>query len=228
MLFVYFGYYLLFLLYFCRKHKEVIMLTIGVAGGSGSGKTTIVKELVERLPKNLVSVISQDAYYYDNSDKTPDEKKQINFDHPDAIEWSLLVKHLDMLHKGESIPMPTYIYSTCTRSKDVIYVRPTEVIIVEGILVFNSEELCKRMDIKVFVDTDSDERLMRIIRRDIAERGRTWEDVLRHYQTFVKPMHQQFIEPTKRHADIILPQGSSPMAIDILASSVKTHLNMNK
>ena len=204
------------------------MLIIGIAGGSGSGKTTVVKELVERLPKGSVSVISQDAYYYDNSDKTPEEKKHINFDHPDAIEWNLLVKHLDMLRKGDSIPMPIYTYSTCTRSKEIIYVHPTEVIIVEGILVFTNEELRKRMDVKVFVDTDGDERLMRIIRRDIAERGRTWEDVLLHYQTFVKPMHLQFIEPTKRYADIILPQGSSPVVIDILASKVKAHLNMNK
>jgi len=204
------------------------MLIIGIAGGSGSGKTTVVKELVRQLPESSVSVISQDAYYYDNGDKTPEEKKLINFDHPAAIEWDLLVKHLDMLRNGESIPMPIYTYVTCARSKEVIYVHPTEVIIVEGILVFTSEELRKRMDIKVFVDTDGDERLMRIIRRDIAERGRTWEDVLRHYQTFVKPMHQQFIEPTKRYADIILPQGSSPVVVDILASRVKMHLNMDK
>jgi len=208
--------------------KNIVMLIIGIAGGSGSGKTTVVKELVRQLPESSVSVISQDAYYYDNGDKTPEEKKLINFDHPAAIEWDLLVKHLDMLRNGESIPMPIYTYVTCARSKEVIYVHPTEVIIVEGILVFTSEELRKRMDIKVFVDTDGDERLMRIIRRDIAERGRTWEDVLRHYQTFVKPMHQQFIEPTKRYADIILPQGSSPVVVDILASREKMHLNMDK
>ena len=214
--------------YLCEKFKPKIMLIIGIAGGSGSGKTTVVKELVRQLPDNSVSVISQDAYYYDNGDKTAEEKKLINFDHPDAIEWSLLVEHLDMLRRGESIPMPIYTYVTCARSKEVIYVHPTQVIIVEGILVFTSEELRKRMDIKVFVDTDGDERLMRIIRRDIAERGRTWEDVLRHYQTFVKPMHQQFIEPTKRCADIILPQGSSPVVVDILASRVKMHLDMEK
>ena len=187
------------------------MLVIGIAGGSGSGKTTVVKELVNKLPQNSVSVISQDAYYYDNGDKTPEQKKQINFDHPDAIEWNLLIEHLDRLRKGETIPMPIYTYVTCARSKEVIYVHPTEVIIVEGIMVF--------------VDTDSDERLMRIIRRDIAERGRTWEDVLRHYQTFVKPMHQQFIEPTKRTADIILPRGSSPVVVDILASRIRMHLD---
>ena len=195
------------------------MLVIGIAGGSGSGKTTVVKELVSQLPENSVSVISQDAYYYDNGDKTPEQKKQINFDHPDAIEWDLLIDHLDRLKNGETIPMPIYTYVTCARSQEVIYVHPTEVIIVEGIMVLVNEELRKRMDIKVFVYTDGDERLMRIIRRD-----RTWEDVLRHYQTFVKPMHQQFIEPTKRTADIILPRGSSPVVVDILASRIRMHL----
>lgn len=202
------------------------MLIIGIAGGSGSGKTTVVKELISQLPENTVSVIPQDAYYYDNGDRSPEEKKQINFDHPNSIEWDLLINHLDRLKKGETIPMPIYTYVTCARSKEVVHVHPTEVIIVEGILVLTNEELRNRMDIKVFVDTDGDERLMRIIRRDIAERGRTWEEVLRHYNTFVKPMHQQFIDPTKRYADIILPQGSSPVVVDILASRIRMQLNM--
>ncbi len=202
------------------------MLVIGIAGGSGSGKTTVVKELIAQLPKDTVSVIPQDAYYYDNGDQSPEEKKQINFDHPNSIEWGLLIDHLDRLKNGETIPMPIYTYVTCARSKEVVHVHPTEVVIVEGILVLTNEELRNRMDIKVFVDTDGDERLMRIIRRDIAERGRTWEDVLRHYNTFVKPMHQQFIEPTKRYADIILPQGSSPVAVDILASRIRMQLKL--
>ncbi len=202
------------------------MLVIGIAGGSGSGKTTVVKELIAQLPKDTVSVIPQDAYYYDNGDRSPEEKKQINFDHPNSIEWNLLIDHLDRLKNGETIPMPIYTYVTCARSKEVVHVHPTEVVIVEGILVLTNEELRNRMDIKVFVDTDGDERLMRIIRRDIAERGRTWEDVLRHYNTFVKPMHQQFIEPTKRYADIILPQGSSPVAVDILASRIRMQLKL--
>lgn len=202
------------------------MLVIGIAGGSGSGKTTVVKELIAQLPKDTVSVIPQDAYYYDNGDRSPEEKKQINFDHPNSIEWGLLIDHLDRLKNGETIPMPIYTYVTCARSKEVVHVHPTEVVIVEGILVLTNEELRNRMDIKVFVDTDGDERLMRIIRRDIAERGCTWEDVLRHYNTFVKPMHQQFIEPTKRYADIILPQGSSPVAVDILASRIRMQLKL--
>lgn len=202
------------------------MLVIGIAGGSGSGKTTVVKELISQLPEESVSVIPQDAYYYDNGDQSPEEKKQINFDHPNSIEWDLLIDHLDRLKKGETIPMPIYTYVTCARSKEVVHVHPTEVIIVEGILILTNKELRNRMNIKVFVDTDGDERLMRIIRRDIAERGRTWEDVLRHYNTFVKPMHQQFIEPTKRYADIILPQGSSPVAVDILASRIRMQLKL--
>ncbi|MCF0201679.1 MAG: uridine kinase [Bacteroidales bacterium] len=202
------------------------MLVIGIAGGSGSGKTTVVRELVSQLPASSVSVISQDAYYYDNGFRTPEEKKQINFDHPDAIEWDLLIEHIDRLKRGETIPMPIYTYVTCARSQEVTYVQPTRVIIVEGIMVLTNEELRKRMDIKVFVDTDGDERLMRIIRRDIAERGRTWQDALRHYETYVKPMHQQFIEPTKRCADIILPRGSSPVVVDILVSRIKMHIGM--
>lgn len=200
------------------------MLTIGIAGGSGSGKTTVVRELMRQLPENSVSILSQDAYYYDNGSLTPEEKKKINFDHPNSIEWDLLIDHLDRLGRGETIPMPIYTYVTCARSEEVIHVQPTEVVIVEGIMVLTNEELRKRLDIKVFVDTDGDERLMRIIGRDIAERGRTWEGVLKHYQTFVKPMHHQFIEPTKRFADIIIPQGTNPVVIDILASRIAQQL----
>ena len=198
------------------------MLLIGIAGGSGSGKTTVVKKLIEALPEDSISVVSQDAYYWDNGSLTPEAKKEINFDHPDAIEWDLLVKHLDMLKRGETIPMPIYTYVTCARSQEVIPVRPTEVVIVEGILIMTCPELVKRLDIKIFVDTDGDDRLMRIIKRDIEERGRTVADVLRHYETFVKPMHNQFIEPTKRLADIIIPQGgSNQVAIDVVASRIR-------
>ena len=205
------------------------MLLIGIAGGSGSGKTTVVKKLIEALPEDSISVVSQDAYYWDNGSLSPEAKKEINFDHPDAIEWDLLVKHLDMLKRGETIPMPIYTYVTCARSKEVIPVKPTEVVIVEGILIMTCPELVKRLDIKIFVDTDGDDRLMRIIKRDIEERGRTVSDVLRHYETFVKPMHNQFIEPTKRLADIIIPQGgSNQVAIDIMASRIRMQLNQMK
>ena len=202
------------------------MLLIGIAGGSGSGKTTVVKKLIEALPEDSISVVSQDAYYWDNGSLSPEAKKEINFDHPDAIEWDLLVKHLDMLKNGETIPMPIYTYVTCARSAEVIPVKPTEVVIVEGILIMTCPELVKRLDIKIFVDTDGDDRLMRIIKRDIEERGRTVSDVLRHYETFVKPMHNQFIEPTKRLADIIIPQGgSNQVAIDIMASRIRMQLS---
>ena len=205
------------------------MLLIGIAGGSGSGKTTVVKKLIEALPEDSISVVSQDAYYWDNGSLSPEAKKEINFDHPDAIEWDLLVKHLDMLKEGKTIPMPIYTYVTCARSQEVIPVKPTEVVIVEGILIMTCPELVKRLDIKIFVDTDGDDRLMRIIRRDIEERGRTVSDVLRHYETFVKPMHNQFIEPTKRLADIIIPQGgSNQVAIDIMASRIRMQLSQMK
>ena len=205
------------------------MLLIGIAGGSGSGKTTVVKKLIEALPEDSISVVSQDAYYWDNGSLSPEAKKEINFDHPDAIEWDLLVKHLDMLKEGKTIPMPIYTYVTCARSAEVIPVKPTEVVIVEGILIMTCPELVKRLDIKIFVDTDGDDRLMRIIKRDIEERGRTVSDVLRHYETFVKPMHNQFIEPTKRLADINIPQGgSNQVAIDIMASRIRMQLNQMK
>ena len=204
------------------------MLLIGIAGGSGSGKTTVVRKLVEALPGDSVSVLSQDAYYWDNGHLSPEEKKEINFDHPDAIEWELLVEHLDMLKQGNTIDMPIYTYVTCARSSEVVSVKPAEVVIVEGILIFTCPELVKRLDIKIFVDADGDDRLMRIIGRDINERGRDVNDVLRHYETFVKPMHQQFIEPTKRLADVILPGGLNRVAIDIMASRIRLQLQQMK
>lgn len=201
---------------------------IGIAGGSGSGKTTVVNAITEQLKEKVV-VIPQDSYYKDSSHLPMEERQQINFDHPDAIEWDLLVKHLDMLKEGKTIPMPIYTYVTCARSAEVIPVKPTEVVIVEGILIMTCPELVKRLDIKIFVDTDGDDRLMRIIKRDIEERGRTVSDVLRHYETFVKPMHNQFIEPTKRLADIIIPQGgSNQVAIDIMASRIRMQLSQMK
>ena len=202
------------------------MLIIGIAGGSGCGKTTVVREIIKRLPKNSVTVIPQDAYYWDNGHLSPEEKLKINFDHPNSIEWELLVKHIDALRKGESIEMPVYSYITCARLPETVRIDPHNVIIIEGILIYTDKELSKRMDIKVFVDAESDERLTRIIRRDTVERGRDPMQVLEHYSRWVKPMHQQFIEPTKRIADIIVPQGGeNKVAIDILASRIKMKLD---
>jgi len=201
------------------------MLIIGIAGGSGCGKTTVVKEIIRRLPKNSVTVIPQDAYYWDNGHLSPQEKLNINFDHPNSIEWSLLVKHLDQLRKGESIQMPQYSYVSCARSSETIHVEPKQVIIVEGILIFTDPELIKRLDIKVFVDAENDDRLTRIIRRDTIERGRDFRQVLEHYSKWVKPMHLQFIEPTKRYADIIVPQGGeNKVAVQVLASRIQMKL----
>lgn len=201
------------------------MLIIGIAGGSGCGKTTVVKEIIRRLPRNSVAVISQDAYYWDNGHLSPEEKLNINFDHPNSIEWSLLVEHLDLLREGESIQMPQYSYVSCARSNETIHVEPKKVIIVEGILIFTDPELLKRIDIKVFVDAENDDRLTRIIRRDTIERGRDFRQVLEHYSKWVKPMHLQFIEPTKRYADIIVPQGGeNKVAVQVLASRIQMKL----
>jgi len=205
------------------------MLIIGIAGGSGSGKTTVVKKLTKSLPPGSVSIIFQDAYYKDNGHLSPEEKRKINFDHPSSIEFNLLVDHLDRLKQGETIGMPIYSYVTCARAKETTPVKPTKVIIVDGILIFTNPRLRKKLDIKVFVDADADDRLMRIIWRDIEERGRNFKQVLDHYAAFVKPMHLLFIEPNKRYADIIIPQGGkNQIAIDILKSRVKEKLMDNE
>jgi uridine kinase len=203
------------------------MLIIGIAGGSGSGKTTVVKKIIKSLPKDSVSVISQDAYYKDNGHLSPEERAKINFDHPSSIEFNLLIKHLDLLKEGNAIEMPIYSYLTCARAKETVTIYPKKVIIVEGILILTSPRMRDRMDIKVFVDADGDDRLMRIIWRDLEERGRSFQQVLEHYENYVKPMHLQFIEPTKRYADIIVPQGGkNQVAIDILSSRIKLNLNL--
>lgn len=205
------------------------MLVIGIAGGSGSGKTTVVNKIIRRLPPNSVSIMSQDAYYWDNGHLTPDEKKLINFDHPDSIEWELLVRDLDRLIGGQPIDMPTYSYVECARLKDTIRVEPKRVIIVEGILVLTQEELRNRFTVKVFVDADADDRLIRIIQRDILERGRSVNTALTHYETFVKPMHLQFIEPSKRYAHLIIPQGGeNEVAIELLSSRINWKINQEK
>ncbi len=198
------------------------MLIIGISGGSGCGKTTVVKEIIGKLPPGAnVSVISQDAYYKDNSHLNREKKLTINFDHPDSIEWPLLLRHLEELIKGNSIEMPTYSYINCSRGKDTIPIKAADILILEGILIFTNQELRNLINIKVFVDTDPDDRLIRIIMRDTEERGRSYLDALRHYEEFVKPMHLQFIEPTKRFADIIIPHGGqNKIAIDLLVSKV--------
>jgi uridine kinase len=201
------------------------MLIIGIAGGTGSGKTTVVKKIVEKLPVGEVVVLPQDSYYKDSSHIPVEERQNINFDHPDAFDWDLLSQHIAMLKAGKSIEQPTYSYLTCTRQAETIHVEPRNVIIVEGILALCDETLRSLMDLKVFVDADSDERLIRVIKRDIVERGRTTEAVMSRYTRILKPMHLQFIEPCKRYADLIVPQGgNNKVAIDILTMFIEKNL----
>lgn len=200
------------------------MLIIGIAGGTGSGKTTVVRKISERISGEKIAIIPQDAYYYDSGHLPLEERKQINFDHPDSIEFSLLVEHVKALRDGQSIEQPTYSYLTCTRQSETVTVKPCDVMIIEGILVLTHPELRDLMDIKVYVDADDDDRLARIIRRDVAERGRTAEIVLDRYAKTVKPMHLQFIEPSKRFADLIVPQGgNNEIAIGILTNFIKSN-----
>ena len=202
------------------------MLVIGIAGGTGSGKTTVVKKLVKQLPKGEVTVLSQDSYYKDNSGMPLEERQKINFDHPKSVEFDLLIEHLKMLKQGKSIQEPIYSYLTCTRDEETVTVVPNEVIIVEGILVLTNKELRDLLDIKIFVYADDDDRLGRVIMRDIAERGRTAERVLERYSASVKPMHVQFIEPSKSFSDIIIPQGGhNKVAIEILSVIIEKNLN---
>lgn len=202
------------------------MLIIGIAGGTGSGKTTVVRKIVERLPAGEVVLLPQDSYYKDSSHLPLEERLEINFDHPDSIEFDLLTKHLKELRKGHSVELPIYSYLTCTRADETITVNPRDVVIVEGILVLCNPELRKMMDLKVFVDADPDDRLIRVINRDIVERGRSVNKVMERYEQTVKPMHQQFIEPTKRYADLIIPQGgNNHIAIDILTKYIENNLN---
>ena len=183
------------------------MTIIGIAGGSGSGKTTVVKQIAKALPPHCAAVVPLDSYYNDTTNLTPEERKQINFDHPDAFDWKLLTEQIKKLKNGEAIEQPTYSYIESNRLKETVHVEPKPVIIIEGIMALHYKKLRDMMDLKIFVDTDSDVRLMRNIRRDVVERGRTVDMVLEHYETAVKPMHEQFIEPTKKFADLIIPSG---------------------
>ncbi|MDD2996643.1 MAG: uridine kinase [Bacteroidia bacterium] len=201
------------------------MLIIGIAGGTGSGKTTVVRKITERLPAGEVAILPQDSYYRDSSHLPLEERLEINFDHPASIEFELLTKHLKELRKGHPIQQPIYSYLTCTRSEETVPVNPCKVIIVEGILILSNPELRKLMDLKIFVDADADDRLIRVINRDIVERGRSVNKVMERYECTVKPMHLQFIEPTKRFADIIVPQGgNNHIAIDILTKYIENNL----
>ncbi len=201
------------------------MFIIGIAGGTGSGKTTVVRKLVERLPKGDVTVIPLDSYYKDSSHVPAEERQKINFDHPDAFEWPLLAEHIRQLKEGRPVEQPIYDYITSTRQKQTVHVEPKEIIIIEGILCLHDPDLRKQMDLKVFVDADGDDRLIRVIKRDIVERGRTVEAVIERYQQVLKPMHEQFIHPCKSYADVIIPQGGhNNAAINVMAKFIKQQL----
>ncbi|MDC8000855.1 uridine kinase [Aequorivita todarodis] len=197
------------------------MLIIGIAGGTGSGKTTVVDQIVEELPVDEVCVISQDSYYHDTSHLSFEERTKINFDHPKAIDFDLLVGHLKELREGNSFEQPVYSFVEHNRTGETITTFPKKVIIVEGILILAHPDIREMFDIKIFVHADSDERLIRRLKRDIATRGRDLEEVLNRYQTTLKPMHQQFIEPTKEFADIIIPTNKyNTVAVNVIRSII--------
>ncbi|MCG9791198.1 uridine kinase [Flavobacterium algicola] len=201
------------------------MLIIGIAGGTGSGKTTVVNLIVNQFPETEVGILSQDSYYNDNHHLSYEERAAINFDHPRAIDFELLVGHLKSLKSGETINQPIYSFVTHNRTDDYISTHPRKVLIVEGILIFTNPELRDLFDVKIFVHADSDERLIRRLKRDIAERGRDMNEVLSRYQNTLKPMHQQFIEPTKAFADIIIPNDThNSVAIDVVRALINQRL----
>ena len=198
------------------------MTIIGIAGGTGSGKTTVVKKIVQALPPHYVAVVPLDSYYNDTSDLTDEERRHINFDHPDAFDWKLLVKQIHQLRNGEAIEQPTYSYILSNRLPETVHVEPKPVIIIEGIMTLINKKLRDMMDLKIFVDSASDERLIRNIQRDVVERGRTVDMVINRYLDVLKPMHEQFIEPTKKYADLIIPQGGENLkGIGILCKYIE-------
>ncbi len=198
---------------------------IGVAGGSGSGKSTVTEQIVRAVGESTVCVFRLDNYYLDRSSITAEERSRINFDHPNAFDWDLMRHQLNSLYNGLSIEMPEYDFTTHTRKKETLTILPAKIIIVEGIFSLYEESMCGHMALRIFVDTASDVRLMRRLRRDIIERGRTVESVLQQYSYFVRPMYNKFVEPTKRRAHIIIPHGSNKAALEMIISRINSVLN---
>jgi uridine kinase len=205
------------------------MLIVGIAGGTGSGKTTVVKKVIDAFHEDQVIVLPQDAYYKDNRHISLEARQKVNFDHPDSVEFLLLIEHLKLLKSGKGIEMPVYSYLTCLRADETIPIKPARVALVEGILILTDPGLRSMLDIKVFVDADADDRLGRVITRDIVERGRSVQIVLERYHETVKPSHLQFIEPSKRYADVIIPGGGeNQVGIEVLITIIRQHLQKEK
>ncbi len=204
------------------SHKPFV---IGVAGGSGSGKSTVTRQVLAAIGPEKVAVVMQDDYYRDQSHMAPEDRRKQNYDHPDAFDWPLMTQHLAALRKGEAIAMPVYDFAADNRSSDTIAVKPAPVIVVEGLFALYDTKLRNMMSLKIYVDTASDVRFIRRLQRDISERGRSTESVVQQYLDTVRPMHKQFIEPTKRNADVILPHGANGPAVDIITTKVKSLLH---
>ena len=201
------------------KNKPFV---IGVAGGSGSGKSTVTREVLASIGPDMAAVVMQDDYYLDQTHMTPEDRRKTNYDHPDAFDWPLMAQHVRALRNGEAIEMPVYDFAADNRSSKTITVNPAPVIVVEGLFALYDAKLCSMMSLKIYVDTASDVRFIRRLQRDIAERGRSTESVINQYLETVRPMHKQFIEPTKRNADVILPHGANGPAVDIITTKVKS------
>lgn len=203
-------------------------LIIGIAGGTGSGKTTLTKRLLEEF-KDHAAVIYHDNYYKPNTELSFEEREKLNYDHPNAFDTELMLEHLSKLRKGHAIDCPIYDYSQHTRSSETLHILPKEVILIEGILIFHDSRICNQMDIKIFVETDADVRILRRIKRDVLKRGRTLESVTTQYLTTVKPMHELYVEPSKRKADIIIPEGGKNLvALDMLFKKISSHVRESK
>ena len=203
------------------------IIVIGVAGGTGSGKTTLVKALMNRFGENI-TVLSHDNYYKQHNELTYEERAKLNYDHPNAFDTDMMIEHLRLLKQGVAIDCPTYDFTVHNRAEGILHIEPEKVIVVEGILIFQDLELCREMDIKIFVDTDADVRLCRRIRRDVRKRGRTIESVIDQYLTTVKPMHEQFVEPSKKNADLIVPEGGKNLiALEMIVGRIQRHIEQH-
>jgi len=208
-------------------HEEsLIPLVIGVAGGSGSGKTTVVRKIIESVGENSINLVQHDAYYRDLSHMNAEDRAKQNFDHPASLQTELMVRHVQALKKGFAVEIPKYDFSNHVRKTETLTLRPRKVVLLDGILIFSEKTLLDLMDIKLFVDTDSDIRLLRRLQRDIIDRGRTLESVLRQYERYVRPMHLEFVEPSKRHADIIIPRGGqNTIALEMVTARINHELS---